>query len=36
MCNENKGADQLQGYQAVDLRLCVRICKNMFSHDVAQ
>ena len=25
--SENKGADQLRGYEA-DLRLCFRICKN--------
>ena len=27
-CSENKGADQLLGYCASDLRLCFRICKN--------
>ena len=25
--SENKGADQLRGLHAVDLRLCFRICK---------
>ena len=25
---ENKGADQLRGYREADLRLCFRICKN--------
>ena len=27
LCNKNKGADQLRGYSAADLRLCFRICK---------
>ena len=27
LCSENKGADQLRGYQEADLRLCFRICK---------
>ena len=27
-CRENKGADQLRGYGAADLRLCFSICKN--------
>ena len=27
LCGENKGADQLRGYSAADLRLCFRICK---------
>ena len=27
LCNENKGADQLHGYRAVDLCLYFRICK---------
>ena len=26
-CSENKGADQLSGYRAADLRLCFGICK---------
>ena len=26
-CSENKGADQLCGYRAADLRLCFHICK---------
>ena len=30
LCSENKGADQLRGYRAADLRLCFRICKNLF------
>ena len=30
--SENKGADQLRGYRATDLRLCYRICeKQVFS-----
>ena len=33
--SENKGADQLRGYRKADLRLCFRICKKPFSHDVA-
>ena len=28
LCSENEGADQLLGYLAADLRLCLRICKN--------
>ena len=37
LCNENKGADQLLGYRAADLRLCFRIyAKSRFSHDAAQ
>ena len=28
-CSENKGADQLRGYQEADLRLCFRICKTL-------
>ena len=35
MCSENKCADQLHSYCATDLRLCFRICKSRFSHDVA-
>ena len=35
LCNENKGADQLRVYRKADLRLCFRICKHQFSHDVA-
>ena len=27
LCCENKGADQLHGYRAADLRLCFYICK---------
>ena len=27
LCSENKGADQLRGYRAADLRLCYRICE---------
>ena len=27
LCSENKGADQLHGQCAADLRLCFRICK---------
>ena len=27
LCSESKGADQLCGYRATDLRLCFRICK---------
>ena len=35
LCSENKGADQLQGYCAADLRHCFPICKKqVFSgHD---
>ena len=35
-CSENKGADQLRGQREADLRLCFRICKKRFSHDLAQ
>ena len=43
-CSENKGADQLRGYQAADLHgyhatdlhLCFRICKKQVSYDAAQ
>ena len=35
LCSENKGADQLHGYRAADLRLGFRICKGRFSHDAA-
>ena len=35
LCSENKGADQLSGYRAVDLHLCFPICKIRFSHDAA-
>ena len=31
LCSENKGADQLRGYCAADLRLCFRICKKPVS-----
>ena len=35
--SENKGADQLRGYRAADLRLCFRICRTLiFFHDAAQ
>ena len=27
LCSENKGADQLRGYHAADLRLCFHACK---------
>ena len=27
LCSENKGADQLCGYSAADLRLCFCLCK---------
>ena len=30
LCSENKCADQLRGYREADLRLCFRICKNVF------
>ena len=33
--SDNKGADQLYGQHAADLRLCFRICIKRFSHDVA-
>ena len=33
--NENKGADQLLGNRAADLRLCFCISKSRFSHDAA-
>ena len=35
LCSENKGADQLRGDREADLRLCFRICKHLFSYDVA-
>ena len=35
MCSETKGADQLRGYREAYLRLCFRVCKNRYSHDVA-
>ena len=33
LCSENKGADQLRGYRAADLRLCFRLLskKQVFS-----
>ena len=35
--SENKGADQLRGYRAADLRLCFRIyAECWFFHDAAQ
>ena len=37
LCGENKGADQLCGYCAADLRLCFRIyAKRSSSHDADQ
>ena len=36
LCSENNSADQLRGYCEVDLRLCFRICKKPFFHDMAQ
>ena len=37
MCSKNKGADQLRGYHAADLPLCLTICKkSRFSHNTAQ
>ena len=36
ICSENKGADQLLGYRAADLRLWFHICKTSFSNNVAQ
>ena len=33
--SENKAADQLRGYREADLRLCFRICKKPFFHNVA-
>ena len=35
LCVENKGADQLCGNRAADLRLCFRMCKSRFSDDTA-
>ena len=35
MCSETKGADQLRGYREAYLRICFRVCKNRYSHDVA-
>ena len=35
LCSKNKGADQLPLCEA-DLRLCFRICKKSFSHDMTQ
>ena len=32
--SENKGADQLRGDRAADLRLCFRAYKNILSHDM--
>ena len=28
MCSQKKGADQVRGQRAADLRLCLPICKN--------
>ena len=33
LCSEIKGADQLHGYHAAQLRLCLCICKKYFSHN---
>ena len=30
MYSENKGTDQFRDYREADLRLCFRICKNLF------
>ena len=37
LCSENKGADQLQGNCAADMRLCfcIYMQKSRFSHEVA-
>ena len=35
LCNENKGADQLHGYRACDLRFVFAYAKIRFSHDKA-
>ena len=35
LCREKKGADQVCGDRAADLRLCFRICKSRFSLDAA-
>ena len=35
LCSENKGADQLRGYRAADLRLFCAYLKSRFSHDAA-
>ena len=35
LCIENKGADQLHGYRAVDLRFVFAHAKSRFSHDTA-
>ena len=29
LCSKNKDADQLRGYREADLRLCLRMCKNL-------
>ena len=36
LCSENKDADQLCSYCAVDLRLIFAYAKSRFSHDAAQ
>ena len=36
VCSENKGADPLRSNHKAYLHLCFRICKNRFSHDLAQ
>ena len=35
LCSENKGADQLGGYRAADLRLSFPYAKSEISHDAA-
>ena len=35
LCSENKCADQMHGYRALDLPLCFRIYKKQVSHDAA-
>ena len=35
LCNKNKGADQLCGNHAADLRLCFCINKKQIFHDTA-
>ena len=36
LCCENKGADQLHGYLAADLRFVFTYAKSRFSHDMTQ
>ena len=33
-CSKNKGADQMRGHRAADLRLCFHMRKDRFSLDV--